>query len=76
MDIKNLINKCKLDNEWSLGNSVLYDLCKTYPTHKDKKSIVAKIWLIGRAYAAAIERRKKDDEGIINERMLILALLC
>jgi hypothetical protein len=47
---------------WDLGNSVLYDLCRTHPDHKSKCEIVAKIWLIGRSYAASIERRKDAKE--------------
>lgn len=43
---------------WTLGNAVLYKLCKDHPLHKTDKEISAKIWLIGRAYAASIERRK------------------
>ena len=44
----------------ALGNEVLYDLClnkksKLYG-HKDVRRIQAKIWLIGRAYSAALER--------------------
>ena len=46
----------------NLGNDVLYQLCKDYPEHKTPEEIIAKIWLIGRAYAAAIERRKNKDE--------------
>lgn len=42
-----------------IGNNILYNLCKKYPYHKKEDEINAKIWLIGRAYAAAIERRKK-----------------
>ena len=42
-----------------IGNGVLYDLCKKYFYHDNPDAINAKIWLIGRAYAAAIERRKK-----------------
>jgi len=47
---------------WNLGNDVLYQLCKRHPKHKDPDVIAAKIWLIGRAYAAAIERRKTKGE--------------
>jgi hypothetical protein len=43
---------------WDVGNNVLYQLCRDFPRHTDHKEIIAKIWLIGRAYAAAIERRK------------------
>ena len=41
------------------GNGILYDLCKKYPNHKDESDIRAKIWLIGRSYSVAVERRKK-----------------
>ena len=46
---------------WDLGNEVLYDLCNKYPCHKEDQAILAKVWLIGRSYAAAIERRRPDD---------------
>ena len=50
--------------KWELGNSVLYKLCETYKLHKKENEIIAKIWLIGRSYAAAIERRKSVSENI------------
>jgi len=46
------------DKKWMLGNKILYDLCMNYPLHKKDEEIRAKIWLIGRSYAASIERRK------------------
>jgi hypothetical protein len=47
---------------WDIGNRVLYDLCREHPKHTAENEIIAKIWLIGRSYAASIERRKKVDE--------------
>lgn len=47
---------------WDLGNQVLYDLCRQYPGHTDEQAVIAKIWLIGRTYAAAIERRWTKSE--------------
>lgn len=47
---------------WDLGNQVLYTLCQDHPTHNRGDAIIAKIWLIGRSYAAAIERRKNADD--------------
>ena len=38
---------------------MLYDLCSAHPTHDEVEYIASKIWLIGRAYAAAIERRRE-----------------
>lgn len=42
--------------DWDVGNDWLYKLCKRYPKHKNVQEVVAKIWLIGRAYSAAAER--------------------
>src|SRR5665213_1000982 len=46
---------------WDLGNNVLYKLCAEHPGHGDADVIIAKTWLIGRAYAAALERRRNAD---------------
>jgi hypothetical protein len=43
---------------WDLGNRILYNMCQSHPGHTEDGEIIAKIWLIGRSYAAAIERRK------------------
>jgi hypothetical protein len=50
---------------WDLSNQVLYDLCRTHPRHRDDAVIIAKVRLIGRTYAAAIERRqgRRDVAG-------------
>ena len=61
MILKKQVDDAVRGNDWDLGNQVLYDLCEKYPHHKTKAEIVAKIWLIGRSYAAAIERRKEID---------------
>lgn len=56
------IELCLSSNIWDLGNKTLYDLCSENFDHSTNDKIVAKVWLIGRAYAAAIERRKKSEE--------------
>lgn len=63
--MKEAIEKYKKnDNQrWAFGNKVLYDLCKEHIEHNNDHIIVAKIWLIGRSYAAAIERRKNTDDN-------------
>lgn len=54
---------------WAFGNDVLYRLCREHPKHEAQDVVVAKIWLIGRSYAAAIERRDPDfDGGIPNDQ--------
>lgn len=47
---------------WSFGNQILYDMCLKNPSHTNKKVIIGKIWLIGRSYAAAIERIKEKPK--------------
>jgi hypothetical protein len=49
------------DASWDVANKVLYDLCRTHPNHDDEAVNIAKVWLIGRAYATAIERGSKSD---------------
>lgn len=61
-----LVDKYYLDfhknfvDVWYYGNSVLYDMCENAPDHKDLNKAVGKIWIIGRTYAAAIERIQKE----------------
>lgn len=47
---------------WDLGNQILYDLCSDHPRHDEPDAIIAKFWLIGRTYAAAIERRRNAED--------------
>jgi len=41
----------------SIGNAILYKLCNDYPMNDDVNGMIAKLWLIGRSYAASPERR-------------------
>lgn len=54
---------------WDFGNHVLYDLCRENFSHEEIGKVIAKVWLIGRAYAAAIERRKNKES--INDSFYI-----
>lgn len=65
MDITSaLVQSATCPSPWDLGNDVLYDLCRAHPGHSSEPAVIAKIWLIGRSYAAAIERRRnKTDEN-------------
>ena len=56
------IELCQSPNIWDLGNESLYNLCTENFDHSTSEKIIAKVWLIGRAYAAAIERRKKSEK--------------
>ncbi len=51
------------DDKWKFGNDRLYQLCHDQPKHEDDSIIIAKIWLIGRAYAAPVERRKRKGHA-------------
>jgi hypothetical protein len=58
-------------NPWDLSNKVLYDLCHTHSDHRKSDVVIAKILLIGRVYAAAIERRKTKVDEEKNENFYI-----
>jgi len=62
------IKKCKT-TPWDFGNGILYDLCKENFYHRDTEKILSKVWLIGRAYSAAIERRRNKET--INDNFYI-----
>ena len=62
--LKDLILKAKGSNEWDFSNSILYNLCRDSPKHNSSEIILVKIWIIGRCYAAAIERRKSNKDDI------------
>lgn len=57
------VRKALVPSVWDIGNRALYDLCKIYPQHVNNEEILAKVWLIGRAYTAAIERRPNADSS-------------
>lgn len=59
---KNDIDYALSPSPWDLANEVLYSLCQKHPSHDSNQAIIAKILLIGRTYAAAIERRKNAEE--------------
>ncbi len=42
-----------------LGNEVLYRMCRENPLHLDRDVIHSKLWLIGRSYSVAIERKAR-----------------
>ena len=50
------------NSRWKFGNSILYQMCEENPLHNNADVLIGKIWLIGRSYAAAIERRKNADD--------------
>ena len=64
-DYKSIIVSSK-NSVWDIGNGALYDLCSKYPKHTSVDVAIAKVWLIGRAYAAAIERFKNKKENSDN----------
>jgi hypothetical protein len=58
---KKTIASCKDRGPWTLGNEILYKMCADNFTHDSDEEIIAKVWLIGRSYAAAVERRKNKN---------------
>jgi hypothetical protein len=52
---------------WHPTNEILYDLCKTHPDHNSNSEIAAKVLLIGRSYAAAVERGVPHENGNVRD---------
>lgn len=52
----------KKSDIWTFGNDILYNMCKEQPLHNNKQIVASKVWLIGRSYAAAIERTKSGEK--------------
>lgn len=49
------------DTRYRLANDKLYEIVTMYPLHTNADEIVTKLWIIGRTYAAAVERRNNKD---------------
>ena len=64
---KKFVDEALANTLWDVGNQALYNLCRRNPSHNRNDVITAKIWLSGRAYSAAIERRP-DTKGITGDR--------
>lgn len=43
------------------GDKMLLNMCRDNPGHTDVGVIASKIWIIGRAYSASLERHMRDD---------------
>lgn len=68
---------CLQSSEWAddysgWGNDVLYRMCRDAPKHTSIDVVASKLWLIGRSYAAAIERGAEKDYHM--ERMAWLMI--
>lgn len=48
---------------WSIGNAALYRLCEEHPDHTKPAAVVAKLWLIGKSYSAALDRGRGKAGG-------------
>jgi len=48
---------------YSKTDDILYDMCKKWPNHKDLGIVQAKVRIIGRVYAAGLERKGKKDKS-------------
>jgi hypothetical protein len=54
-----------------MTNAILYDLCQKYPDHTNQDAVLTKIHVVGRIYAAAIERRRNKKAGETNDTFYI-----
>lgn len=54
-------------NLWAGANHFLYEMCKKAPKHEIEEEVFMKLILIGRTYAASVERRKTKENGETTE---------
>ncbi len=66
-----MVQTAQAPSPWRVGNAVLYELCSSRAAHCEESEVLAKIWLIGRSYAAAIERRKNKSSSDANDDFYI-----
>lgn len=52
---------------WEGANYILYSMCEEHPEHDHPETIFMKLILIGRSYAASVERRKTKQKGETTE---------
>lgn len=65
--VKALIKDSKELAIYDLSNNHLYELFAKYPKHVNAKEIVAKVLILGRSYAAAIERGRGSKGTMTND---------
>jgi hypothetical protein len=53
----------RFQRSWWLVDAVLYGICADYPGHEDLAGVTAKFALVGRVYAAGLERRVTPPKG-------------
>lgn len=58
------VEKALENNIWHYGNDILYKMCQDNFEHIKNEHILTKVLFIGRIYAAAIERRKTENNDI------------
>lgn len=55
-------------DQWSVSNGILYDVCRRHPRHVDAREITAKVLLVGRVYAASIERGRANASTVSSDQ--------
>ena len=58
---KEKIKSAIAQKDGEFGNGILYKMCEENPKHDSPDVVSGKVWLIGRAYSAAIERVKRKE---------------
>lgn len=53
----------RFDVDWGGVDEVLYRLCSEHPGHENRRIVTAKLALVGRVYAAGLERRVTPPPG-------------
>ncbi len=68
------VEQAMAESPWDVTNEVLYSMCRRYPGHGSVGPVLAKVNLIGRAYAVAIERRKNRAHSEQNDSFYLVTV--
>ncbi len=66
------IKSAVAQKDGEFGNGILYKMCEENPKHDKSDVVSGKVWLIGRAYSAAIERvrnKKNINDDFYKEKV-------
>jgi hypothetical protein len=56
---------------WDFGNEILYGMFSENPRHSDYRVVIAKVLILGRTYAAAVERRTPRESDLLNQNYYV-----
>lgn len=53
----------QIKNGWEFSDGILYDMCTEHPEHTEDDALLGKLLIIGRVYAASLQRTGKSENS-------------